>query len=140
MKKHLFALLGLGLLLASAPVYAQTITLKADVPFDFVVNGHTLPSGEYTIRSANSSGRVLSLSGAEKGKKRLLFFVANTCRSNTTSEQSKLVFIHDRDGYSLSEMWVAGNTTGIQLPNSRRARQIAQNMPPQQVVVLAELR
>ena len=137
MKKHLFALLGLGLLLASAPVYAQTINLKANVPFDFVVNGHTLPSGEYTIRSANSSGRVLSLSGAEAG---ILFFVANTCRSNITSEQSKLVFIHDRDGYSLSEMWMEGNTTGIQLPKSRRAGQIAENTPPQQVVVLAELR
>ena len=137
MKKHLFALLGLGLLLASAPVYAQTINLKADVPFDFVVNGHTLPSGEYTIRPANSSGRVLSLSGAEEG---LLFFVANTCRSNIASAQSKLVFIHDRNGYFLSEMWVEGNTTGIQLAKSRRAGQIAENMTSQQVVVLAELR
>jgi hypothetical protein len=137
MKKHLFVLLGLGLLLASAPVYAQTINLKADVPFDFVVNGHTLPSGEYTIRSGNSAGRVLSLSGAEAGP---MFFMANTCRSSKESAQTKLVFIHDRDGYFLSEMWVEGNRTGIQLPQNRHTRQVAENMTLQKVVVLAELR
>jgi hypothetical protein len=137
MKKHLFALLGLGLLLASAPAYAQTINLKADVPFDFVVNGSALPSGEYIIRSTNSAGRVLSLSGAAEGPR---FFMANTCRSTKASGQTKLVFIHDRDGYFLSEMWVEGSTTGIQLPKSRRARQVADNMTSEKVVVLAELR
>ena len=137
MKKHLFALLGLGLLLAIAPAYAQTINLKADVPFDFVVNGSALPSGEYIIRSTNSSGRVLSLSGAAEGP---MFFVANSCRSTKASAQTKLVFIHDRDGYFLSEMWVEGNTSGIQLPKGRRARQVADNTTSEQVVVLAELR
>ena len=137
MKKHLFALLGLGLLLASTAAYAQTINMKVDVPFDFVVNGSTLPSGEYTIRSTNSAGRVLSLSGAAHGP---LFFLANTCRSTQASAQTKLVFIHDRDGYLLSEMWVEGNSTGIQLPKSRRARQIADSVTSERVVVLAEAR
>jgi len=137
MKKHLFALLGLGLLLASTAAYAQTINMRADVPFDFVVNGSTLPSGEYTIRSTNSAGRVLSLSGAAQGP---LFFLANTCRSTQASAQTKLVFIHDRDGYLLSEMWVEGNSTGIQLPKSRRARQIADSVTSERVVVLAEAR
>jgi len=134
MKKHLFALLGLGLLLASAAAHAQTINLKADVPFDFVVNGSTMPSGEYTIRSTNSSARVLSLSGAAEGP---TFLIANSCRSTKASAQTKLVFIHDRDGYFLSEMWVEGNTTGIQLPKSPRARQVADNMTSERVVVLA---
>jgi len=49
MKKQLFMLLGLGVLLATASAYAQTTNLKADVPFKFVVAGRTLPSGEYMI-------------------------------------------------------------------------------------------
>jgi len=137
MKKQLLALLGLGLVLASAPVYAQTIQLKAAVPFDFVVNGSTLPSGQYTIRSSTSSGRVLTISGAGEGP---MFFLANACRSNQASAQSKLVFIHAGDRYFLSEMWTEGNDTGIQVPNSSRAERIAENMTAEKVVILAELR
>ena len=49
MKKQLFALLGLGLLLATASAFAQTVALKANIPFSFIVTGKTLPAGEYTI-------------------------------------------------------------------------------------------
>jgi hypothetical protein len=37
MKKQLFTLLGLGLLFATASAYAQTVALKANVPFNFIV-------------------------------------------------------------------------------------------------------
>jgi hypothetical protein len=137
MTKYLFALLGLGLLLANSPAYAQTISLKADVPFAFVVDGNTLPSGQYIIRTSTSAGRFLSISGAGKGP---MFFLANTCRSTKESAQSKLVFIHDGDGYFLSEMWTEGNATGMQVPQRRRANQVAENMTVEKVVVSAELR
>jgi hypothetical protein len=48
MKRQLFALLGLGLLLATS-AYAQTVNAKANVPFNFVVTAGTLPSGEIYI-------------------------------------------------------------------------------------------
>ena len=137
MTKYLFALLGLGLLLANSPAYAQTISLKADVPFAFVVDGNTLPSGQYIIRTSTSAGRFLSISGAGKGP---MFFLANTCRSTKASAQSKLVFIHAGDGYFLSEMWTEGNATGMEVPQSRRASQVAENMTAEKVVVSAELR
>jgi len=50
-KKQLLTLLGLGLLLTTVWAYAQTIKLKANVPFNFVVTEERLPGGEYTIRS-----------------------------------------------------------------------------------------
>ncbi len=49
MKKQLFVLLGLGLLVGMS-AYAQTVNLKADVPFNFIIRGATLPAGEYTIQ------------------------------------------------------------------------------------------
>ena len=49
MKKQRFVLLGLGLLVGMS-AYAQTVNLKADVPFDFIIRGATLPAGEYTIQ------------------------------------------------------------------------------------------
>ncbi|HXY08375.1 MAG TPA: hypothetical protein VEI52_11075 [Terriglobales bacterium] len=136
MKKQLFALLGLGLLLANAPAYAQDIHLKANIPFDFVVNGSALPSGEYTIRSSNSLGRLLSMSGGERS----ILVLANPSRSLKASAQSKLVFIHDGDRYFLSEMWMEGSSAGVELPKNRRPVQVGENTPVEQGVILAELR
>jgi hypothetical protein len=137
MKKQLFALFGLGLLLATASAYGQTTNLKANVPFNFVVDGRMLPSGEYTIQSLNGVDEALTISGS--GQKPSIF-LANTCRSLKVSDHSKLVFHRYGDRYFLSEMWVEGNSSGRQLPISRREVQVAQNETAQQVVVLAELR
>lgn len=137
MKKQLLTLISLGLLLAAASAYAQTINLKADVPFNFVVDGRTLPSGEYTIQSLNGVDKALTISGS--GQKPNIF-LANSCRSLKASDHSKLVFHRYGDRYFLSEMWIEGNSTGRQLPISRREAQVAQNETAQQVIVLAELR
>ena len=51
MKNQLFALVGLGLLLATASASAQTVPLKANIPFNFIVNKAELPAGEYTVQS-----------------------------------------------------------------------------------------
>jgi len=137
--KMLFALLGLGLLLATASANAQTINLKADIPFNFVVAAGTLPSGEYTIRSEPNSERALALSRA--GQKASVF-LANpslSLKGMKASQQTKLVFDRYGDQYFLSEIWVEGSRVGHQLPQSRREVEIAQNETVQQVIVLAEL-
>ena len=54
MKNQLFALIGLGLLLATASAYAQTGVVKANVPFNFIVNKAELPAGQYTIQAVGS--------------------------------------------------------------------------------------
>jgi hypothetical protein len=136
MKRKLFALFGLGLLLATASAYAQTINLKADVPFNFVMYGRTLPSGEYTIQSLEGVDKALTISGS--GQKTSIF-LANTCRSLKASDHSKLVFRRYGDIYFLSEMWMEGSSSGRELPVSRREAKVAQNVTVQQVVILAEL-
>ena len=50
MKNQMFALIGLGLLLATASAYAQTGVVKANVPFNFIVNKAELPAGQYRIQ------------------------------------------------------------------------------------------
>jgi hypothetical protein len=136
MKRQLFVLLGIGLLLATASAYAQTIQLKADIPFSFVVGGTTLPGGEYTIRSLNTD-QTLSISGAGQTQ---VMFLANRWRSPTPSAQSKLVFARYGDRYFLSEMWIEGHSTGRKLQKSRGEMRVAQNEAGEPVVVLAVLR
>ena len=136
MKRRLFALFGMGLLLATSSAYAQTINLKADIPFDFVVGKITLPSGEYTIRSFNAD-QTLSIGGSAHNP---VLFLAKRCSSPSPSAQSKLVFARYGERYFLSEMWIEGNSTGRQLLKSRREVRVAENQAAQPVVVLAELR
>ncbi len=54
MKDQLFALIGLGLLLATASAYAQTGVVKANVPFNFIVDKTELPAGSTRSRGLAS--------------------------------------------------------------------------------------
>jgi hypothetical protein len=137
MKKQLVTLLGLGLLLATVTASAQTMRLKADVPFDFVVGGRTLPSGEYTIRSLNGGNHILSISAPDQ---KTIVFLTNMCQSLNASPESKLIFTRYGDRYVLSEMWIEGSNTGRQLPKSLPEVRVADNKSVETVVVLAELR
>lgn len=52
--------------LAAAAYAGDSDRLVVDVPYDFVVNGKTLPAGKYDVkRVSNSNMRVLSLSSPE---------------------------------------------------------------------------
>jgi len=140
MRKKLFALFALGLLMATASVYAQTIRVRAEIPFNFVVTGGTLPSAEYTIQSNQSIDHLLTLSSA--GQKSIVF-LANPClslKARKVSGESKLVFRRYGDQYFLSEIWMQGSSVGYQLRKTRRELEMAQNHTVDRVVILAELR
>ena len=134
MKKQLLALLGLGLLFATASAYAQTAALKANIPFNFVVTGKSLPAGEYTIQSLSTSERMLVIRGPEKSANMAM---ANACESARPSDKTKLVFHRYGDRYFLSQIWTAGNSSGAELPQSRREAEVAMDFPLQEVVLIA---
>ncbi len=138
MKKQLFAVLGLGLLLATVSAYAQTINMKVNVPFDFIVSGATLPSGEYTIRSMNQDGSALSIRDANQQAKSLV--IANRCESLQPSEQTKLVFHRYGGRYFLAQIWAAGDNSGRELSKSAREAEVAKDYTMHKVVLVAGLR
>ena len=135
MKKQLFVLLGLGLLLGM-PAYAQTVNLKADVPFNFIVTGATLPAGEYTIKGLGNG--TMSISSSDMNAHTLV--LSNRCESINSATKSKLVFHRYGDRYFLANIWVAGETSGRQLPTSGREREVARDYSVQDVVLFAALR
>ena len=71
MKKQLFALLGLGLLLATASAYAQTINLKADVPLTLLRLEERCPTGNIPFNP--SRGSTTRPRSAVRGRSRLYF-------------------------------------------------------------------
>jgi len=134
MKKQLFALLGLGLLFATASAYAQTAALKANIPFNFVVTGKSLPAGEYAIQSLSTSERVLVIRGSDKSANMVM---VSPCESAKPSDKTKLIFHRYGDCYFLSQIWTAGNSSGAELPQSPREAEVAMDFPLQQVVLIA---
>ncbi len=138
MKKQLFVLLGLGLLLVGASASAQTVNMKVNVPFNFIVSGGTLPNGEYTIQGLGTSGNAISIRSSDKTAKSLE--LASRCESRKMSEQSKLVFHRYGNRYFLAQIWMAGNNAGHELPQSRREVEVARDYTLQDVVLVAALR
>ncbi len=139
MKKQLFVLLGLGLMLSSALVHAQTMAMKANVPFNFIVSGKALPAGEYTVTTLYG-GEVLLIQGS--GTDAASAASTNRCESLKASDSSKLIFRRHGDRYFLAQVWSVGNTDGREIPKTRQEKEteLATNHSVQQVPVLAELR
>src|ERR1700739_4120149 len=93
MKKQARTLLAvLSLLLAAGSAFAQTIHVKAYIPFNFIVGQKALLAGVYTIDSLSlsSGGRIL-LIGGEDGKAKMMVNT-NSAESLEASGQTKLVF------------------------------------------------
>ena len=135
MKKQLLALVGLGLLLATASASAQTVPLKANIPFNFIVNKAELPAGEYTLQSLGTAMLIRSMDSQITK-----LVLPNACASLQSSETTKLVFHRYGDRYFLAQVWAAGANRGRELPKSSRETEIALDYPVQNVVLAASLR
>jgi len=138
MKKQMFTLLGLSLMLATVSAYGQTVRVNANIPFNFSVTGATLPAGAYTIQSLTSDGRVLSIRDSDMRAQGMVFAIP--CESLNGVKQTKLVFHRYGDRYFLTQIWVAGRNSGHQIPKSRRETEMAKDYTMQEVVFVAALR
>lgn len=137
MKKQL-SLLGLGLLLVTALAYAETVNMKVNIPFKFVVDGATLPGGEYTVQGLGFEGNAISIRNLDKTAKSLA--LAIRCESRKTPGQSKLVFHRYGDQYFLVKVWMAGDNSGHEIPMGRREAELAMDNQGQEVELVASLR
>lgn len=140
MKRQISTMVGmLGLLLVAACASAQTLNVKANIPFDFVVNQATLPAGTYSIGELDSGSPVLLIRG-DNGKGSMVA-ISNHAESREASANSHLVFHRYGDQYFLAQIWVQGEAAGRQLRMTRREAEVAKNMQAQSnVIVLAALR
>jgi hypothetical protein len=138
MKNQLFALIGLGLLLATASAYAQTGVVKANVPFNFIVDKTQIPAGEYLIQSIGTSNSALVIENKDRSVARMVLPIA--CESFGAQMKTKLVFHRYGDQYFLAQVWTAGNNRGTQLRQSAREAEVAMDHPVQNVVLAAALR
>jgi hypothetical protein len=119
--------------LAAAAAFAQSSTLHANVPFDFIVGTQVLPAGQYTVDSGSLHSTVIIRSN--DCMRAAMAVLGSGLRSTATSNRGKLVFHRYGDTYYLTEIWQPGNE-GHQLPETSRERELAAKLgaPPRATI------
>lgn len=108
---------------------AQSIILKADIPFDFVVGDKQLHSGEYNVKQTHPGVMLI------QGTRSSAMVLTTAADGGKISDVGKLVFNRYGDQYFLSKIWT--NDSGRQLPKSRLEREVAQRLSESGTTVVA---
>ena len=140
MKKALCRLTGMLALafLAAYAVQAQEPVL-ANIPFAFTAGAMTLPAGEYRVQKLAVGSAVLLIRGTDNSAATLV--MSNVTEANRPQTKSKMIFHCYGNRYFLSQIWVEGNSRGIELPRSAQEKEAlqARNDKPEQVTIVARL-
>ena len=107
MRKHVIAVVGVfvvALALAGSLALAANV-VKVDVPFSFMVNGKTLPAGQYQIEPAGNNLSKLAIRGTGGA---ILAKVVERL-ADTGVKEPKVVFDKVEGKYFLSEVHFPGS-------------------------------
>src|SRR5262249_7573169 len=98
------------------PAGAQSFnTIQANIPFSFTVGSTTFSAGNYIVQKPlqNSSSAITISNADTKESLARLTFAAH---SITPKNETTLTFHRYGDQYFLSQIWIGGDLTGLQLP------------------------
>src|SRR5579871_1718993 len=121
-------------LLATLPfsgLQAQTMSLTAEVPFDFQVGDTVLPAGDYRIEHVDGILKLRSESGNEAAV--VLTIAAVAPRD---AKEAVLLFHRYGESYFLEKIWTPDSEIARQLPKSRTEHELARNGPAKEVATL----
>ena len=139
MKNQLFVLIGLGLLLATASAYAQTGVVKANVPFNFIVDKTEVPAGQYVIQPIGSTGTALALENAKHEVVKLI--LPNSCQSFRRASENQTDFPPLRyPVFPVADMEQGKHQGSRASPRAHSKTNLRWTIPTQNVVVVATLR
>lgn len=110
-----------ALLLAASACIGQTKgDVVANIPFPFVVAGHTLPAGRYIVSPVNQNTVRLHESTGPG-----ILVSTNAAQRPQSDVSSKLVFHSYENTYFLSQVWITGSDMGRQLHRSSAELELA---------------
>ena len=116
-----------GGVVANAQVDSVT-QIEADVPFAFVVGDTTLPAGKYQIRRIDDVANEVLEIRSDNGRTAVVF---DTVQAQLEGDriQRKTVLVFDKvdDLHFLTQVWVAGSTTGNELTKSRMEKRLTKD-------------
>src|SRR5262249_46590648 len=88
---------------------------KVDVPFQFVLNGQTLPAGTYVIeRTDPAKPNIVTLKRVDGGVVRVV--LTQRVEKDEPSTASSLIFIQRNGKHYLFQVWTVAAMNGNQIP------------------------
>ena len=109
MKTSLATTLRFGAALLGASSYARADELgRVTIPFSFTVNGHTLPGGQYDVRTDDQATSVVMLDNVTNPKTGTIFSTIPDYRRGPEREKLMLSFVQHGSEHQLSTVWQPG--------------------------------
>jgi hypothetical protein len=93
---------------AAGPSYAEGIEVK--VPFPFVVQGRTLPKGEYNIQPVSFGSSALLIRGEKGTKGGAIVQTHPASGHDPVGDKPALTFTRYENQYRLSTIWESAMT------------------------------
>ena len=122
--------------LACSAMNAQTVNLKANIPFDFQVGNKLMPAGPYEVRG---EGKVLTVRPATpvNAEQPLVTVLTLSAVENKPSNVSRLEFQRYENTYFLRSIWSRGSADGCELVPDARAKELAKRNKPFLTIIKA---
>jgi hypothetical protein len=117
------------ILVLLTPAFAQTGSIKVNIPFDFTVAKQTLPAGEYTVAVQGTVLQLARFGGHGSA------FVPYCLPAHNKDVSPRLIFHRYGNRSFLSQAWIAD--AGHELIASPQEIEYARTDKQEQVVVLA---
>jgi len=130
-----FMVLAVVTLILGSAAFAQTVSLRAVVPFNFVVGDRAFPAGEYAVNTSGNGNYLLFLAG--RSTKESVLTLSYTITSGMPAERSALIFERVGDAYFLQQVWAAGSPVGLGLHRSHLETQLALNKTKPETTIVA---
>jgi hypothetical protein len=93
--------------------------LKAQVPFEFVIGEKTLAAGDYQVRAIDQAGDTIAVTS--RGGNNAVS-LSSPAQASDKAEAAKLVFHRYGSTYFLSQIWMAGESSGRELTKTKQER------------------
>jgi len=107
-------------LMVCLPMQAESMAVKANIPFDFHIGSATLPAGRYMIKH---DGNVLQFRQQDGGNKAAAVLTQAVYLPDV-QRTSKLTFNRYSDEYFLSGVSQVGMRTSVSVPKNKREKEL----------------
>jgi len=124
----------LGLVFASV-AYSQTVNVRTQVPFRFVIGDQTYPAGEYAVKTLASYSNVIYIGNRNEPKSAMT--LAHPIGSGTPAKNTVLLFHRIGNTCFLYQVWAEGSRVGIGFRQSPEEKELAINKTKAETVSVA---